>query len=572
MTLPAALERQARRWLSEDPDANDRDELVSLLEDQSPAAEAELADRFADRLRFGTAGLRAAVAAGPNRMNRALVRMATSALAVWLDKNQPGARSSGVVLGCDARHRSSDFLDEAARVLVGAGFRVHLLTERRPTPLLAFAVRYLGTAAGVMITASHNPPADNGYKLYLADGAQIIPPVDEEIEALMSEIGPLGSVRLGDVKSPLVTRYGREIERAYLEALVGALPTPAARGDLSICYTPLHGVAAGLFADALVLAGLPAPCIVAAQERPDPDFPTVAFPNPEEPGAMDLALEQAGRILADVVIANDPDGDRLAVAVPDPEEPGCFSQLTGDQAGSILGAYLIERTGDEPDAGSRIVASTVVSSSLLSKVAARAGVHYAETLTGFKWVARATDAVPGSRFLFGYEEALGYCVESVVRDKDGIGAALAWLNMTAEAKSRGESVLSRLDELEKSFGVHHTTQLSVRLEAPAETMAQLRANPPGSFGREAVLGSVDLASTAEVTHARYAGLPAADVLVYLLEEARVVVRPSGTEPKLKVYFEVVQPVDSGDLARARKKAAQRIEALRRSVEALIGGG
>ena len=418
--IGAELRAEAERWIAGDPDERDRAELRALLDDGGEAARADLADRFGARLEFGTAGLRGAIGAGPNRMNRAVVRAATAALAGWLSSYRgPDAAQAGVVIGCDARHRSDEFAEEAARVLGGAGIRARLLPPRQPTPLLAFAVRHLRAAAGIMITASHNPPADNGYKLYLGDGAQIIPPVDKQIAGAIAGLGDLSRIPVALPDSPLIARLGDEVARAYLDAIVAAVPGPAAPGGepsgVRVVYTPLHGVAAGLALRAFERAGFGPPKVVAAQAEPDPAFPTVAFPNPEEPGALDLALAQARDTGADLVIANDPDGDRLAVAVPDATASGGWRALTGDQVGGLLGAYLLDRApGPEPSA--RLVATTVVSSTLLAKVAAAAGVRYAETLTGFKWIVRAADGVPGARFVFGYEEALGYAVTPAVRD------------------------------------------------------------------------------------------------------------------------------------------------------------
>ncbi len=323
-------------WIADDPDPGDRAELQALLDRaflaggaragaDAAAAADELRDRFADRLHFGTAGLRGVVAAGPNRMNRAVVRAATAAVAGWLASEGAagsgggsGAAGPGVVVGCDARHRSAEFIEEAAGVLAGAGIAVHMLPRPCPTPLLAFAVRQLGSAAGVMITASHNPAADNGYKLYLSDGAQVIPPADAEIEKRIAGLGPLARVPVAEAGSPLITRHGDEIAEAYLAAIVAAAgPAVTGAPELSVVYTPMHGVAGRLMLRALKLAGFAAPHVVAAQAEPDPDFPTVAFPNPEEPGALDLALADARRLGADLVVASDPDGDRLAVAVPD---------------------------------------------------------------------------------------------------------------------------------------------------------------------------------------------------------------------------------------------------------------
>jgi phosphomannomutase len=632
--LPGELRARVQAWIDDDPDPDDRDELRKLLTDDGEAAAAELADRFGGRLEFGTAGLRGAVAAGPARMNRAVVRGATAALAGWLAAQVPGAAQAGVVIGADARHRSAEFADEAARVLAGAGFHVHLLPRPGPTPLLAFSVRWLSAAAGVMITASHNPAADNGYKLYLADGAQIIPPADAEIEAAIRALGPLAAVPVAPLDSPLITWHGTEPAVAYLDAvttLPGASPpgaqapgaqapgaqapgaaasgtvasgtvayraaAPAGTGPGTpprVVYTAMHGVAGPLMLAAIGRAGFPAPHGVAAQADPDPDFPTVTFPNPEEPGALDLALAEARRLGADLVLASDPDGDRLAVAVPDPAAAGGWRRLTGDQLGALLGSYLLDQTGGQPAAAERLVATTIVSSTLLSKIAAAAGARYAETLTGFKWIVRAGETGsgggwgPGSRFLFGYEEALGYTVGEVVRDKDGIGAALAVLGLAARERQAGRSLLDTYDDLETAHGVHLTGQLTLRTAAPGQIMAALRAAPPAHFGSEAVLRAEDLAEAGREHSAvdpaeagreqrgddlpgASGSLPPADVLVYRLAGARVVVRPSGTEPKLKVYFEVVEPAGA-DLARARADGAARLDRLRAAAARLVRPG
>jgi phosphomannomutase len=562
-----ALRKTAQAWLADDPDPGDRAELRALLAAaQQPgtagdAARADLADRFAGRLRFGTAGLRGTMGAGPNRMNRAVVRAATAALAGWLTAGSPDAAAAGVVIGCDARHRSAEFAAETAAVLTGAGLRVHLLPRPGPTPLLAFAVRHLGAAAGVMITASHNPPADNGYKLYLGDGAQLIPPADEQIEAAIGALGPLSRIPLGPPAGPLVTRYGDEVAQAYLAAIIAASPAVPG-GPLRVVYTPLHGVAAGLAVRAMQQAGYPVPELVAEQAAPDPDFPTVAFPNPEEPGALDLALAHARRTGADLVLASDPDGDRLAVAIPDPAAPGGWRVLTGDQVGALLGSFLLAQTAGEPEPGQRLVVTTVVSSTLLGKIAAAAGARYAETLTGFKWIVRAGDQLPGSRFVFGYEEALGYAVGTTVRDKDGISAALAVLALATAARADGRTLADCWDELETSHGVHLTAQVTLATQAPAAVLARLRDAPPASLGGEPVTGLSDLAAGA-------GGLPPSDVLTFRLPGARVVIRPSGTEPKLKAYLEVAEPVTGRGLGAARRAAAGRLAPLRASVTALV---
>jgi phosphomannomutase len=557
------LRVQLDAWLADDPDAQDRAELEALAADDDGAAADELADRFSGRLEFGTAGLRGTIGAGPNRMNRAVVRGTTAALARWLRGRGrgiagTGAAEAGVVIGCDARHRSDEFADEAARVLAGAGIRVHLLPRQQPTPLLAFAIRHLQAAAGIMITASHNPPAYNGYKLYLRDGAQIIPPADAEIEAEIRGLGPLSAVPLAPADSPLIVHLGDEVAQAYLDRICAASPAPADAAWLRFVYTPLHGVAGALAMRAFEQAGFTPPDLVAAQAEPDPDFPSVTFPNPEEPGALDLALAQARRSAADLVLANDPDGDRLAVAVPDAD--GTWRTLTGDQVGALLGSYLLDMTAAEATPGDRLVVTTIVSSTLLSRIAAAAVAQYAETLTGFKWIVRAER--PGSRFIFGYEEALGYAVGEIVRDKDGIGAALALLGLAARERSRGGSLLDAYDALETAHGVHLTGQVSVGTTAPGGVMAQLRAVPPREFGGSRVIDTADLTGGT-------LNLPSADVLSYQLLGARVVIRPSGTEPKIKAYLEIVEPVIGGRLAAARQSAAGRLGVLREAVAALL---
>jgi phosphomannomutase len=580
--LRAAVEA----WIADDPDGGDRAELEALL-DQAFAAEgsdagalAELRDRFGGRLEFGTAGLRGVVAAGPNRMNRAVVRAATAAVAGWLlgsatggagglqGSGDEGAGSGvGVAVGCDARHRSAEFAAEVAAVLAGAGIAVHVLPLPCPTPLLAFSVRHLSASAGVMITASHNPAADNGYKLYLSDGAQVIPPVDAEIEARIASLGPLSRIPVADAGSPLITRHGDDITQAYLDAVVATAAGPAREGPaLNVVYTPMHGVAGDLMLRALAQAGFAAPHVVTAQAKPDPDFPTVAFPNPEEKGALDLALADARRLDADLIVASDPDGDRLAIAVPAAVPGGGqdgWLTLTGDQVGALLGASLLERTAGDADPGDRLVATTIVSSTLLSKVAAAAGVRYAETLTGFKWITRAADRVPGARFVFGYEEALGYAVGGVVRDKDGIGAALAMLRLATQAKTAGRSVLDVYDDLETAHGVHLTSQVTLRTADQARVMSRLRADPPAELAGQPVTELDDLAVAPRT------GVPAADVLIFRLAGARVVLRPSGTEPKIKCYIEITEPLAGRPLAASREAAAERLNPMRSALEAVL---
>jgi len=565
------LHAQVAAWMADDPDEGDRAELAALLRaacepddgEETKRAVAELADRFAGRLEFGTAGLRGAVGAGPNRMNRAVVRETTAALASWLLYVDPSAAQTGVVIGCDARHRSDEFAYEAAAVLAAAGLPVHLLPQRQPTPLLAFAVTHLGAAAGIMITASHNPPADNGYKLYLSDGAQIVPPADLEIEAAIRSLGPVSRVPVAAINDPLIVTHGDEVAADYLDAICALSPAPRGAAWLRYIYTPLHGVACDLALRAFEQAGFPPPDLVEAQAQPDPDFPTVAFPNPEEPGTLDLALAQARRSGADLVLANDPDGDRLAVAVPDDAAPGGWRMFTGDQVGALLGAYLLGRDSGDPSR-KPLVATTIVSATMLASIASAAGAGYAETLTGFKWIARAGDLRPENRFIFGYEEALGYTIGTTVRDKDGIGAALAVLSLAARARSGGESLLEAYDALEVAHGVHLTEQLTVPTTEPVHVMSRLRVSAPADLGGEAIISMSDLTGG-------IGELPSADVLRYRLRGARVVIRPSGTEPKIKAYLEIVEPVIAGRLTEARRAARARMEPLRTAVRSLLDG-
>lgn len=485
---------QVRAWIDDDPDPAARAELEALL---AAGDDAALADRFSGPLHFGTAGLRGPLRAGPNGMNRAVVRRTAAGLAAHL-----GAGTT-VVVGRDARHGSADFLADVGAVLAGAGVRALLLPRELPTPVLAFAVLHLRADAGVMVTASHNPPQDNGIKVYLADGAQLPSPVDEHVERRIAAVDAVRALPLGQ---PEV--LGDEVWQAYLDA-VAALPLTGAR-DVRVAYTPLHGVGLETLLAAFERAGFPAPDVVAEQARPDPDFPTVAFPNPEEPGALDLLLQLAAA--ADVAIASDPDADRIAVAVGD-------RALRGDETGILLADHLLS-------SGVRgRLATTVVSSSMLARVAAAHDVPFTETLTGFKHLARA-----GDDLVYAYEEALGVAVSpTTVRDKDGISAALLVAELAALEKARGRTLLDRLAELEQRYGRHETRQLSYRVRDLARIAAavdDLRADPPAAYGAFAV-------TTVE--------LPADDVLVHRLEGGRVVVRPSGTEPKLKAYLELVDP-------------------------------
>ena len=576
----ADLLARARTWLAEDPDPDTRSELADLLasaegpaEEQQCAAWSELAERFAGTLQFGTAGLRGEMGAGPMRMNRAVVIRAAAGLAAYVGKRAPGGL---VVIGYDARHKSYDFARDTAAVVVAAGLRAVLLPGPLPTPVLAFAVRHLDAAAGVMVTASHNPPRDNGYKVYLGgelEGAQIVPPHDAGIAAEIDAVAALADVSLAADGWEVPDRDA--VLDPYLARAAG-LVDPGSPRELSVVYTPMHGVGRDTFLAAFERAGFPAPAIVAAQADPDPDFPTVGFPNPEEPGAMDLAFETAKALGPDIVIANDPDADRLAVAVPDADSPSGWRMLRGDEVGALLAAHIVNKPAvNKPAVNKQAVnkqaegtfATTIVSSSLLSRIAAAAGLGYAETLTGFKWISRA----PGLRY--GYEEALGYCVDpDAVRDKDGISAALLLAELAAGLKAAGRTLGDLLDELALGHGLHATDQLAVRvadLRLIAAAMARLREQPPVALAGLRVDSADDLEQGS-------ADLPPTDGLRYRLsgagvDSARVVVRPSGTEPKLKCYLEVVVPVASADgLAGARSAAAGLLAALKRDLSAAAG--
>ena len=441
--LPGELVARADAWIGEDPDPGTRAELTALLE---KGDEVGLRDRFDRPLSFGTAGLRGPIGAGPGRMNRVVVRKTTAGLAQYLLDHQ-GHPAPSVVVGHDARHRSADFADDAARVAAASGVRVWRFEDALPTPITAFAVRQLRAAAGVMITASHNPAPDNGYKVYLGDGAQIIPPADGQIaEAAASAVVPGEAALSGPFDDVLADIDGPELLAAYRGAVLPVAGTAGPR-RLRIIYSPLHGVGAAVLPRLLEDAGFEPPALVAVQAIPDPDFPTAPFPNPEEPGVLDPALADAERLRADLVLVNDPDADRLAVAVPDRSGAG-FTVLSGDELGVLIADHLMATTAG----ADRLVATTVVSSSMLSALAARAGVAYVETLTGFKWIARAAQLRPGHRLLFGYEEALGYAVSDAVADKDGLSAALVVADMAARAKHDGRSLLDRFEELESRAG------------------------------------------------------------------------------------------------------------------------
>ncbi|MDR0594035.1 MAG: phospho-sugar mutase [Bifidobacteriaceae bacterium] len=633
-SLSNALKSKVEAWIAADPDAASRDELTGLLqaaESGDESAAADLADAFKAPLAFGTAGLRGRLGPGPGRMNRAVVIRAAAGLMAYLhgvigqqgqppqpgqpaqpeqskqpkQPEQPPAKPTGaeilanltdtainrfavlrrakikaanppkVVIGYDARRGSAEFALDTAAVVVAAGGRALLWQQTCPTPLLAYAVRHLSADAGVMVTASHNPAQDNGYKVYLggraaagpAQGVQIVPPADSQIAARIAEAPPANQIKRAARGWETI---GADQEREYSrQAVAGATPAPGA-ADLRIVHTAMHGVGARIALPAFEQAGFTDVHQVPEQARPDPDFPTVAFPNPEEPGAIDLAKALAERIAADLVIAQDPDADRCAAAVFDPHGPrgGHWRMLTGDEVGALLGEEVAKAWRDSPelpDAARPTLASSVVSSRLMSRIARDHLLAYQRTLTGFKWIAR----VPG--LVFGYEEAIGYCVRpDMVRDKDGITAGLAIARLAARAKLGRKTLIDLLDDLARRHGLHATGQVALRFEDASrlgEVMRGLRRAAPSAIGEVPVARTVDLASGWE-------GLPGTDALIFSLADgSRVVVRPSGTEPKIKCYLEVVAPVpptaEFAAVTAIRRQAADHLAALSQATRALL---
>jgi phosphomannomutase len=551
----ADLLAAARAWAADDPDAVTRAELEGLaaaVETGDEAAATRLADAMSGMLEFGTAGLRGHLGGGPNRMNRAVVIRAAAGLTAYLKTLDP---EPFVVVGYDARTNSDVFAHDTCAVVVGMGGQASVLPHPLPTPVLAYAIRHLGADAGVMVTASHNPPEDNGYKVYVGDGSQIVPPVDGLIAAEIAQVASVASVRLPD-------DGWHTLDDSVLDAYLDDVRTvvlPDSPRDVTVVHTALHGVGSETVRLAFLAAGFAAPIPVESQAEPDPMFPTVSFPNPEEPGAMDAALELAEQTSPDVVIANDPDADRCAVAVPG---PGGWRMLRGDEVGALLGSHVLSRGaagGVLPDSPDCVFANSIVSSRQLAAMCRAAGVRHEETLTGFKWIGR----VPGLRY--GYEEALGYCVDPArVRDKDGVSAALLVAELVATLKTQGLSLVDRLDDLAREHGVYATDAFSVRVEDLSligRIMERLRSAPLTSVAGVAVARADDLAQGD-------GGLPPTEGLRYYLDDdSRVIVRPSGTEPKLKVYLEVVEPVTGDDLRGARERAATRLAGIRADLEA-----
>lgn len=537
-------------WMALDPDEHDRATLGRLVLDGD---DAELHRRFDQPLTFGTAGLRGPEMAGPAGMNRCTVRRATQGVIAWLEEIGVDA-ARGVVVGRDARHGSASFADEVVAVLLGAGVEVYEMPRALPTPLTAYALGALGAAAAVMITASHNPPADNGFKLYGPDGSQIVAPHDAVVERCANEAG---AAALAERSSPRYHVLDEAVLESYREHMIARFGVVAS--DLAVAYTPLHGVGGQFMADLFARAGFSRLTLVEEQFEPNAAFPGLPFPNPEEPGVLDVGIARANASGATLLIANDPDADRLGAAARDRD--GAWRVLRGDEIGWLLGAAALAQARED-----EVVATTIVSSSLLEKMAARAGVHFATTLTGFKWISKAA---PGRRLAFGYEEALGYAVDPCVADKDGMSAALALTRLAHDLALHGLTLLDRLDELEARYGVHVGAQLSLRAHASQgrevlrAVMSRVRAQPPTTLGTVAVSEVIDLEEG-------WGSLAPTEGLLWRLGSVgRVVVRPSGTEVKLKAYIEVVAEPSAEDLVVQRRRAHELVAAIRADLVALL---
>ena len=537
------LSQRIEEWLRQDPDPATREQLRDMVERGDPALDA----LFATRLSFGTAGLRAALGPGPNRMNRLVVRQTTAGLMAWLPVGPT------IVIGYDARHGSHDFAHDAARVIAAAGGTAEILPGPLPTPVLAYAVLARNASAGIMVTASHNPPQDNGYKLYLSDGIQLVSPADSEIAAAIDDAATR-PVPVAELDDPAIVYLDDAVVAGHVDAAVAVLKGSAR--EVSVVYTAMHGVGGEHICRAFDKAGFPPLHRVVEQFEPDPDFPTVLFPTPEEPGALDLSLSMAKATEADLVVANDPDADRLALAAP--TSAGEWRQLSGDEVGILLADYLLARTTGEH----RVVASSIVSSQMLAAVAAHHGATAITTLTGFKWITRPIVEQPESTFVLGYEEALGYCVGDRVRDKDGISAALVAAEMVAELKLTGRTVWDELNRLNSLVGIFRTGPVTVRfeqIERRTELMAKVLAKPPQELAGSALVELENLGEGKTLP-------PTTGAVLRFADKTRIIVRPSGTEPKLKAYIEVFEPAQNVDMAAAQERATTRL----RQVQSELG--
>ena len=551
--LDEALEI-ANKWLISDPDETTKVETEKLISDKN----IELIQRFSSSLVFGTAGIRGARGAGPMRMNRVMIRIVATAIAEELLSDNQSDEAPLVVVGYDARHKSQIFAQDSVRVLATHGVRSLILPGPTPTPVLAYTSLSKKAKAGIMVTASHNPAEDSGYKVYWDDGAQIANPVDTKIAQRIDFKNPPTEESLADYEDETILKGDDELIKTYVDFASSSVSSESKR-EIKQIYTPLHGVGKKVFLDVFEKAGFENPTVVESQAEPDPDFPTVSFPNPEEEGALDLAVELAIEKNADLVIANDPDADRLAIVA---RHGNKWRYLNGNEIGVLLAEHILSKEQGED----RLVVTTVVSSRLLSKIADFHKVKYAETLTGFKWIVRPGIEDKSSRFVFGYEEALGFALGDSVRDKDGITSALVFAELAAELKSEDKTVVDLLEELWNRHGVHKTALIAKRLDPEtdisADFMSPWRTSPPEKIGEFAVIGSIDMLSPESE-------LPATDALIFNISNGRIVIRPSGTEPMVKVYVEVTESVINDDVRSAERSADHKIEDLLHGVSSLF---
>ncbi len=559
------MNSQVTHWLARDPDPKTRQELQQLIDTQQ---DAQIAERFQSRLEFGTAGLRGKVGCGPNRMNRLVIQETAAGLGHYLIAQLPDAQNRGVVIGYDGRPDSKQFAHDTASVLTSLGIKTYLTYQVAATPIVAFGVRHFNAAAAVVVTASHNPPEYNGFKVYWENGAQIIPPHDAGIAACIDQAAQqaIPYLALEQAEQQGLLHWLRDEYYQTYRKTIGASPLlqhhtkPQA---LSLAYTAMHGVGANMAETLLADVGFTHVSSVKEQREPDGTFPTVNFPNPEEAGAMDMVMALAKKVGAQLACANDPDADRFAVAAR--KADGDYQMLTGDQVGSLFGHYLLSQT----DARRQLVGNTIVSSSLLSKIAAAHGARYYQTLTGFKWLTNVAmqEQTEQHQFLFAYEEALGYTIGSTVWDKDGLSALVAFAQLAAELNAQGKTVWDQLEALYRQHGLHVNAQRSIALDPNSPPVGdKLRTTPPTDIAGRKVLIVEDF-KLARRTFAdgktETITLPTSDVLIYHLDGgARVIVRPSGTEPKLKCYYEVVTPFAAEeDFVSAQERADEQMSLL-----------
>ncbi|WP_029405162.1 phospho-sugar mutase [Vibrio splendidus] len=540
--------QDAMNWLARDPDPRTREELQHLIDE---GMHDELEDRFTQRLEFGTAGLRGKVGCGPNRMNRLVIQETATGLGHYLIEHVANASIRGVVVGYDGRLDSKQFAIDTASVLTALGIKVYLTSDVAATPIVAFGIEHFNAAAAVVVTASHNPPEYNGFKVYWENGAQIIPPHDAgiagEIDVASTKPIPLMSLSDAETQGKLVW-----LTEGYYQTYRAAInQSPYVSKEIesantTITYTAMHGVGAKMAEDLLHDAGFHKVFSVAEQREPDGNFPTVNFPNPEEKGAMDLVVNLAKSVDADIACANDPDADRFAVAVRTDNtartDDATYKMLTGDQVGVLFAHYLLSK----PHTKNQLVGNSIVSSTLLEKVAQSHGATYFQTLTGFKWLANIGMQLEDEQneFLFAYEEALGYTIGTQVRDKDGLSAIVVFAQLVEELKSQGRTVWDLLAQISFEHGVHTNAQRSIALDPDSPSIgSKLRAAQPKAINGVAISVIEDLQSSLRFViggNTEAINLPSSDVLIYHLEDGtRIIVRPSGTEPKVKVYYETV---------------------------------